>query len=134
MRAVGREERMILGPASPGGEAPSPCIHGRRIRVIGGGANVAATGCQDCYLGVASFPENLVVVAEPKDPDARQADILASEWLALFTPGRDPDLVEEEAVARYRHRCAWMHGPLSDRAREIFRAWRRAREAEDAGA
>jgi hypothetical protein len=66
--------------------------------------------------------------------DARQADLLAQEYLSVFEPGLDPNVVEELAEARYRDKWAWAYGQLTDRAWEIFRAWRYAREAEDAGA
>jgi hypothetical protein len=47
----------------------------------------------------------------------------------VFEPGRDPNLAEETAVASYRSAWAWAYGQLTDRAWEIFRAWRYAREA-----
>jgi hypothetical protein len=128
LRAVGREDRMYLGRVSAGEDAPIPCIHGRRISLIEAGPDVAVAGCPDCQVEWEPAHDGLDLYADPVDSDdAVQAEKLALEWLSVFEPDRDPNLAEELAVANYE--AHWAYGQLTDKAWELFRAWRYAREA-----
>jgi hypothetical protein len=122
---------MYLGRVSAGEDAPWPCIHGRRVTLIEAGPDgVVAAGCPDCQVEWEPAHDGIDLYAEPvRDDDAVQAEKLAQEWLSVFEPGRDPNLAEELATASYRSAWAWLYGELSDRAWELFRAWRYAREA-----
>jgi hypothetical protein len=132
MRAVGREGRMYLGRVRAGEDAPWPCIHGRRITLIEAGPDVVV-GCQDCQVEWEPVHDGLDLYAEPVDSeDSAQAEKLAGEWLGLFEPDRDPNLAEELAVANYEAHWAWAYGQLTDKAWELFRAWRYA-YAREAG-
>lgn len=123
---------MYLGRVMRGQETPQPCIHGRRLMLLDDDPVVVA-GCVDCRVEwepVGDGGDGLDLFSYAVDDDAIQAERLAQEWLDAQELRRDPREAEELAVANYQATWGELYGELSDRAWELFRAWRDALETE----
>jgi hypothetical protein len=93
---------------------------------------VVVVGCADCLVEWEPVPgrDGLDLFSYALDDDAIQAERLAQEWLDAKTLRQDPREAEELAVTNYQATWGELYGELSDRAWELFRAWRDALKTE----
>jgi hypothetical protein len=120
---------MYLGRVSRNQETPQPCIHGRRLMLLDDDPVVVA-GCENCRVEWEPAGDGLDLFSYAVDDDAIQAERLAQEWLDAKALRQDPREAEELAVTNYQATWGELYGELSDRAWELFRAWRDALKTE----